>query len=272
MLGQLARASLNFNKEQHMANILDHYFKDVSRRNLLTREEEISLSQRIEKGDNLARQIMIESNLRLAVSIAKKYQYFGCDLSDLIQESNIGLMKAVEKFDWRRGFRFSTYATWWIRQSVRRHVSSNSTTIRIPSHARGLISKITSLIEEYEEHFGAKPTSKEIAELLDVSENIVVDIINAPKYTTSLSTPIGEDGGGMLENLIPDTRFVDPEVMIDKEKIAAAVRNSFGVLSVREEKIVRLRFGITESETDSEKFPITHQECLNLQAIAEEDE
>ena len=113
-----------------MSNLLRTYFDEVGRSNLLTREEEVELSKKIEKGDPLARQKLIESNLRLAVSIAKKYQNFGCDLPDLIQESNIGLMKAVEKFDWRRGFRFSTYATWWIRQSVRRHVTANSSTIR----------------------------------------------------------------------------------------------------------------------------------------------
>ena len=131
-----------------MSNLLNVYFKEAGKSKLLTKEEEIELSKRIEAGDHLARQKLIESNLRLAVSIAKKYQHFGCDLSDLIQESNIGLMKAVEKFDWRRGFRFSTYATWWIRQAVRRHVTANTSTIRIPSHARGLLARMKNVTDE----------------------------------------------------------------------------------------------------------------------------
>ena len=125
-----------------MSNVLNYYFKDVSRYDLLTREEEITLSQAIEKGDKLARDRMIQSNLRLAISIAKKYSKMGCPLEDLIQESNIGLMKAVDRFDWRRGFKFSTYASWWIKQSVSRHLTSHKSTVRVPAHASGLIWKI----------------------------------------------------------------------------------------------------------------------------------
>ena len=247
-----------------MSDSLRVYFKDVSASKLLTREEEVDLSQRIEKGDNAARERMISSNLRLAISIAKKYQNFGCDLTDLIQESNIGLMKAVDKFDWRRGFRFSTYATWWIRQSVRRHVTANSATIRIPSHARGLMSKIKVIVEEYEKDLGKTPTAAEIADILDVSESIVEDVMTAPKGTTSLFKPIGKDDGGMLQDVIPDDDSESPESLIDREKIIDAVRRGLCSLTAREEKIIRLRFGITEAEENCKQFPITEKKLSEI--------
>ena len=246
------------------ANLLKTYFKDVGRSKLLTREEEVELSKRIEKGDQAARARLIESNLRLAVSIAKKYQNFGCDLPDLIQESNIGLMKAVEKFDWRRGFRFSTYATWWIRQSVRRHVTANSSTIRIPSHARGLIAKIRSTTKEYEEELGAVPTVQELAEILGVSETIIEDAMNAPSYTSSLSTPIGKDESGILQDILPDHDASSPDEVLDKAKITDAVRRGLKNLTAREEKIIRLRFGIGEDEDNDKDFPISSEEYFKL--------
>ena len=247
-----------------MSNLLKTYFSEVGRSNLLTREEEVSLSKRIEMGDALARQKLIECNLRLAVSIAKKYQNFGCDLPDLIQESNIGLMKAVEKFDWRRGFRFSTYATWWIRQAVRRHVTANSSTIRIPSHARGLISKIKSTIAEYEEDLGKPPTSAELAEILGVTESIIDDAKRAPTYTSSLSHPIGKDETGTLQDIIPDEEAQTPDEAIDRVKMTMAVRKGLQNLTAREEKIIRLRFGITESATNDAEYPISAQKYFKM--------
>ena len=125
-----------------MEDNIQLFFNDVGKSSLLTKEEEVSLSKRIERGDKLARDEMIKANVRLAISIAKKYQNKGCPLEDLIQESNIGLMKAVDRFDWRRGFKFSTYACWWIKQAVRRHIASHSSSIRLPSHAKSLFWKM----------------------------------------------------------------------------------------------------------------------------------
>jgi RNA polymerase primary sigma factor len=247
-----------------VSNLLKTYFSEVGRSNLLTREEEVSLSKRIEMGDALARQKLIECNLRLAVSIAKKYQNFGCDLPDLIQESNIGLMKAVEKFDWRRGFRFSTYATWWIRQAVRRHVTANSSTIRIPSHARGLISKIKSTIAEYEEDLGETPTSAELADILGVTESIIEDAMRAPTYTSSLSHPIGKDETGTLQDIIPDDEAQTPDEAIDRVKMTMAVRKGLQNLTAREEKIIRLRFGIAESMTNDAEYPISAHKYFKM--------
>jgi len=250
-----------------VSNLLNVYFKEAGKSKLLTKEEEIDLSKRIEAGDHLARQKLIESNLRLAVSIAKKYQHFGCDLSDLIQESNIGLMKAVEKFDWRRGFRFSTYATWWIRQAVRRHVTANTSTIRIPSHARGLLSRIKNVTEEYEDEFGTSPTVEELADMLGVTTSLVEDALQAPTNTTSLSRPIGKDESGTLEDVIPDRDQTHLDDLLDKEKITGAVRKGLRCLTAREEKIIRLRFGITEDVTNHEDYPISKEKYIKMMEV-----
>jgi|LWDU01.1.fsa_nt_gi RNA polymerase primary sigma factor len=247
-----------------MSNLLRTYFNEVGKSNLLTREEEVELSKRIEQGDQYARQRMIESNLRLAVSIAKKYQHFGCDLPDLIQESNIGLIKAVEKFDWRRGFRFSTYATWWIRQAVRRHVTATSSTIRIPSHARGLMGKLKQCIDDYEHDMGVAPTAAEIAEILGVSETIVEDVMRAPKSVASLNMPIGKNESGTLQDVIPDEDAETPDEILDKEKMSMAVRRGLKNLTAREEKIIRLRFGIAEDENNYKEFPISAEKYFNM--------
>jgi len=247
-----------------VSNLLNVYFKEAGKSKLLTKDEEVELSKRIEAGDPEARRKLIESNLRLAVSIAKKYQHFGCDLSDLIQESNIGLMKAVEKFDWRRGFRFSTYATWWIRQSVRRHVTANTSTIRIPSHARGLLSKIKNVSEEYEDEFGSAPTKEELADILGVTTSLIEDALQAPTNTTSLSRPIGKDESGTLEDIVPDSDATHLDDILDKEKITGAVRKGLRCLTSREEKIIRLRFGITEDSTNHSDYPISKEKYMKL--------
>ena len=232
---------------------LDAYFKDVSKTRLLTREEEVSLSKRIENGDMRARTIMIESNLRLAISIAKKYYRSGCSMEDLIQESNIGLMKAVEKFDWRRGFKFSTYASWWIKQSVSRHVSSNRSTIKIPSHASGLAYKIKRLISEYENEFGQKPGSDEISEILGVSVKAVEDSLGLIKLQNTISfdaTLNSEDDGRRLLETIPDESASDFDEKIDREKISLIMASSLSKLTKREEQVLRLRFGMSTISDD----------------------
>jgi RNA polymerase primary sigma factor len=234
---------------------LDAYFKDVSKTRLLTREEEVSLSKRIEKGDTRARAIMIESNLRLAISIAKKYYRSGCSMEDLIQESNIGLMKAVEKFDWRRGFKFSTYASWWIKQSVSRHVSSNRSTIKIPSHASGLAYKIKRLISEYENEFGQKPGSDEISEILGVSPKTVEDSLGLMKLQNTISfdaTLNSEDDGRRLLETIPDESASSFDERIDREKISLIMASSLSKLTKREEQVLRLRFGMSTISRDTD--------------------
>lgn len=242
-----------------MNNSLDAYFKDVGKTRLLTREQEVHLSQRIEKGDEAARMKMIESNLRLAISIAKKYHYSGLSMEDLIQESNIGLMKAVEKFDWRRGFKFSTYASWWIKQSVCRFISSHKNTIKVPAHASSLAWKITTLVKEYDEEFGQHPTTTEISEILGVTECMVKTSMDAIKLSNliSIDATIGGEGEGRrIADVIPDDQSESPDDILDREKISNIISASLSRLTKREEQVMRMRFGIYSVE-DDDKFVIT---------------
>ena len=251
-----------------MSASLEKFFKDVSKTPLLTREEEVELSKRIESGDTHARNHMIRANLRLAISIAKKYQRKGCDLEDLIQESNIGLMKAVDRYDWRRGFKFSTYACWWIKQAVRRHITSQSSTIKLPSYARGMLWKIKHVREEYVEEFGVEPSEEELADLLGVSLKTFKNVIHAAASMTSLDSPVGYKGPGdasgrTLRELIPDQSLKSLDDLIDNKKIAILIKQAFGSLTDREEQVIRLRFGINEISM-REPYLISARELNNL--------
>jgi RNA polymerase primary sigma factor len=231
-----------------MGDILTRYFKEVSRYPLLTKAEEVKLAKRIETGDSWARDKMIQSNLRLAISIAKKYHKSGCSMEDLIQESNIGLMRAVEKFDWRRGFKFSTYACWWIRQAVTRHVSMQKNTVRIPSHANSLSWKIKVMVDEYVEEFGARPDDDEISAALGVSVNLIEAAKQSLKLRNiiSIDTPIGgDDSSRTIKDIIPDDSQT-VEDKLDNENLRELIRQSLQSLSKREEQVLRLRFGIDE--------------------------
>ena len=250
-----------------MANNLQDFFTQVGKSNLLTREEEVALSKRIEAGDESARRRMIQSNLRLAISIAKKYQNKGCDLEDLIQESSIGLIKAVDRFDWRRGFKFSTYACWWIKQAVRRHVASHSSAIRLPSYAKNMMWKMRVAAEEYEKEFGTPPTPDELAELLGVTKDTMESILGCASTPISLDTPIrytSGDSGRTLAEVVPDENYESPDDVIDRQCIVRTVRSAFKTLSDREEKIMRLRFGISDDPHDHTAHPITKREVMKI--------
>lgn len=236
---------------------LESYFKQIGKTALLTREEEVELAKRIEMGDMRAKNHMIQANLRLAVSIAKKYSRFGSNLEDLIQESNIGLIKAVEKFDWRKGFKFSTYACWWIKQSVTRYLTNDSTILKIPSHTISHARKLTQIISEYEEEFNQEPSNEEIAEIMGVSIKHVENAIAAmrSKNVKSIDTPISKDGEGRtLSDLIPDLDSVSIEDRIDNEKVRSVIIGALKDLSKREELVLRLRFGIDDLEEDDQNI------------------
>ena len=242
-----------------MKSNLDMYFKDVGRRPLLTRQQEVDLAKKIEKGDAYARQVMIESNLRLAVSIAKKYAKYGSNLEDLIQESNIGLIKAVEKFDWRKGFKFSTYACWWIKQSVIRYLTADSTILKVPSHTLSNARKIYSVIKEYNEEFGVDPTNEEIADILGLNIKNVKNAIASIKarHVGSLDEKIGDEGNRTYAEIIPDDNAVNVEQMMDNQKIKEIIIGSLTSLTKREEMVMRLRFGISEvAENDENIYEI----------------
>ena len=237
-----------------------NYSNILAQSKLLTREQEIQLAKQIEKGNMQARDKMVNANLRLAFSIARKYHRPGHSLDDLIQESNIGLMKAVDKFDWRRGFKFSTYATWWIRQSVGRYVNNTKSMIRVPAHAIGIVNKVESIIKEFEKEFGVEPTNEDIADVMGESIEMIKSARDTLKfrYMSSIDTPIGDDGSRTLADIIPDTSD-SLDTLLDKDKLKIIIQKGLAKLSKREEMILRLRFGLHEDIQSMSEFQISEE-------------
>lgn len=236
-------------------NTIEQYFKSIRNIPLLTKSEEIELAKKIEKGDKRAKQKMIESNLRLSISIAKKYAKYGnISLEDLIQESNLGLITAVEKFDWRKGFKFSTYATWWIKQAATRHLTSNNSILKIPSHILGNARKVSKVIKEYQEEFDAEPSIEEIASLLKIEEKHVMLAIQAIKSKNMLSIDGGnnkDENSRSLADVLPDSG-VTPEAMMINEANKETILMAFKKLTKREELVLRMRFGLSNVLEDDE--------------------
>ncbi len=237
--------------------MLESYFKSVGKHSLLTRQEEIELAQAIEAGDQRARDKMIKANLRLAISIAKNFKDKGCSFEDLIQESNMGLIRAVDRFDWRRGFKFSTYAVWWIRQAVQSHIASHSGSIKLPASAKGLLYKALKFTEEYRKEFSCDPSQEEVAASLGVRAETLKAIRKAGSTQISLDSPIkSSDGSGRkFAEIICGIDNRDPGDDLDAVKMRAALRKALTQLTPREEKIIRLRFGLTEENTSVNDFP-----------------
>jgi len=245
----------------------DLFFKEVGKHELLTKEQEVQLAQAIEAGDMMARDRMIQSNLRLAISIAKQYNKSGCALEDLIQESTVGLMQAVDRFDWRRGFKFSTYACWWIKQAVRRHVTSNSSMIRLPNHARTVLWQASQMRKDYIESFGVEPKLEEIASILGIGTETLRSLQQSASSMISLDANVGKADGDSrkLYEVIPDTEAMSVDDAIAQEDVKMIIRSALRSLSPREEKVMRLRFGIVESSNDHHNFPITKSELKKLE-------
>ena len=237
-----------------MSKNLQDFFESVGKTNLLTREEEVELSKKIEKGDLSARDKMIRANIRLAISIAKNYANKGVDLEDLIQESSLGLIKAVDRFDWRKGFKFSTYACWWIKQAVRQHVAAQAGSIKLPSYARGTLWKMKEISEEYQKEFGVEPTQKELADLLGTSPETLQSLIKCAATPVQIdgSAYRSEDGSRSMHEILVDDQTESVEDTLDREKLIDAVRNVLSDLTPREETVLRLRFGITENLEEPE--------------------
>jgi RNA polymerase primary sigma factor len=224
------------------------YLREIARLPLLTQDDERRLAQAIEAGDEAARRRMIEANLRLVVSVAKHYTGQGLSLADLIQEGNLGLMRAIEKFDYRKGFKFSTYATWWIRQAVTRAVADRARTIRIPVHRLEAYRRLANAQRDFQQQEGREPTVQETARLLHMSEDSVWDLLRLAQEPTSLDTPMADDSDDRLGDFVPDEGAVVPLDAVSRSMMQREVDDLLSTLPAREEEVLRLRFGLGGGE------------------------
>ena len=264
--------------EQALADIgLDDpvkmYLKDIGRVPLLSAEEEVDLAKRMQEDDASARKRLSEANLRLVVSIAKRYVGRGMLFLDLIQEGNLGLMKAVEKFDYQKGFKFSTYATWWIRQSITRAIADQARTIRIPVHMGETINKLTRVQRVLLQELGREPTPAEIAEKMGVDEARVVEIQKIAQDPVSLETPIGEEEDSHLGDFIEDEKTMTPSDSVATTMLKEQLFSVLDTLTPREEKVLRLRYGIDDGkprtlEEVGREFNVTRERIRQIEAKA----
>ena len=224
------------------------YLREIGRVRLLTAAEEISLAKRIERGDPQARRDLIEANLRLVVSVAKRYVGRGMLFLDLIQEGNIGLMKAVEKYDWRRGYKFSTYATWWIRQSITRGIADQARTIRVPVHMVETINKLVRVRRQLIQELERDPTNEEIALKMEITPERVEQILKVAQEPVSLETPVGDEDDSSLGDFIADDELQRPHVAVDSKMRGEELQGVLSSLSHRERKVIELRYGIGGGE------------------------
>ena len=249
------------------------YLKEIGKVPLLTSEEEIELAKRMENGDEEAKKRLEEANLRLVVSIAKRYVGRGMLFLDLIQEGNLGLIKAVEKFDFRKGFKFSTYATWWIRQAITRAIADQARTIRIPVHMVETINKLIRVSRQLLQELGRDPTPEEIAKEMGMSEDKVRDIQKISQEPVSLETPIGEEEDSHLGDFIPDDDAPAPAESAAFTLLKEQLIDVLDTLTPREEKVLRLRFGLDDGrartlEEVGREFNVTRERIRQIEAKA----
>lgn len=249
------------------------YLKEIGRVNLLTATEEVELAMKIEEGDQEARQRLAEANLRLVVSIAKRYVGRGMQFLDLIQEGNMGLMKAVEKFDYKKGFKFSTYATWWIRQAITRAIADQARTIRIPVHMVETINKLIRIQRQLLQDLGREPTPEEIGAEMDLPTEKVREILKIAQEPVSLETPIGEEDDSHLGDFIEDHDATSPAENAAYELLKEQLEDVLDTLTDREENVLRLRFGLDDGrnrtlEDVGKVFGVTRERIRQIEAKA----
>ncbi|MFC4320809.1 RNA polymerase sigma factor RpoD [Litchfieldia salsa] len=249
------------------------YLKEIGRVDLLSAEEEISLAKRIEDGDEEAKRRLAEANLRLVVSIAKRYVGRGMLFLDLIQEGNMGLIKAVEKFDYRKGYKFSTYATWWIRQAITRAIADQARTIRIPVHMVETINKLIRVQRQLLQDLGREPSPEEIGEDMDLTPEKVREILKIAQEPVSLETPIGEEDDSHLGDFIEDQDATSPSEHAAYELLKEQLEDVLDTLTDREENVLRLRFGLDDGRTRTleevgKVFGVTRERIRQIEAKA----
>ncbi|PVY94071.1 RNA polymerase primary sigma factor [Ezakiella coagulans] len=249
------------------------YLKEIGNIALLTQEEEIAIAKRMEEGSEEAKAELAEANLRLVVSIAKRYMGRGMPFLDLIQEGNLGLMKAVEKFEYKKGFKFSTYATWWIRQAITRAIADQARTIRIPVHMVETINKLLRVQRQLLQELGREPTPEEMAVELEMDVERVREIQKISQEPVSLETPIGEEEDSHLGDFIPDDDIPSPQDAATTTMLRDQLFKTLDLLSEREEKVIRLRFGLDDGkirtlEEVGKVFDVTRERIRQIEAKA----
>lgn len=272
-----ALINVNFGSTNIFTKINDPvkmYLKEIGAVNLLKADEEVKIAKLIEEGDEEARNVLIQSNLRLVVSIAKKYTGRGMLFLDLIQEGNMGLIKAVEKFDYRKGFKFSTYATWWIRQAITRAIADQARTIRIPVHMVETINKMNRIQKELVQELGRDPNAEEIANRMgNLTPEKVRDIQKIALDPVSLETPIGEEDDSHLGDFLEDKDAQSPEQYANAQLLKSEINQVLKSLTEREEKVLRLRFGLEDGKTRTleevgREFNVTRERIRQIEAKA----
>lgn len=260
-------------KEVSMDDPVKMYLKDIGKVPLLSSAEETELAKRMMDGDEDAKRLLSEANLRLVVSIAKRYMGRGMHFLDLIQEGNLGLMKAVEKFDYQKGFKFSTYATWWIRQAITRAIADQARTIRIPVHMVETINKLVRISRRLLQELGREPTPEEIAKEMEISEERVREIQKIAQDPVSLETPIGEEEDSHLSDFIEDEQSTAPTDSVSVTMLKEQLLGVLDTLTPREEKVLRLRYGLDDGrprtlEEVGKEFNVTRERIRQIEAKA----
>ena len=264
---------LSNSKDIKISDPVRMYLKEIGRINLLSSDEEFEYAQLAEQGDEYAKKMLAESNLRLVVSIAKRYVGRGMLFLDLIQEGNIGLMKAVDKFDPSKGYKFSTYATWWIRQAITRAIADQARTIRIPVHMVETINKLARVQRQLTQELNREPTEEEIAKKIGLSVEKVREVYKISQDPVSLETPIGEEDDSHLGDFIKDERTMSPEEYATIEMLKEELSGVLLTLTEREEKVLRLRFGLDDGqcrtlEEVGQVFNVTRERIRQIEAKA----
>ncbi len=272
-LGDLENLDLSLPKGISIDDPVRMYLKEIGKIPLLSAQEEIELAKRMEQGDEPAKKRLVEANLRLVVSIAKRYVGRGMLFLDLIQEGNLGLIKAVEKFDYSKGYKFSTYATWWIRQAITRAIADQARTIRIPVHMVETINKLIRVSRQLLQELGREPKPEEIAKEMDMPEDKIREILKIAQEPVSLETPIGEEEDSHLGDFIPDEDAPAPAEAAAYSLLKEQIEEVLGSLNEREQKVLKLRFGLEDGrartlEEVGKEFDVTRERIRQIEAKA----